>query len=583
MRDDGGSHISDAEVVMEYSQELLDFINSPDTVDFIARKSGYLLDYLKHDPNVIITQTLVDRYVLGYITRSRFESLARLLGSAFISSVSIVLGLLNREALNKSGIIQVHNQPYLGLKGSNVLVGIVDTGIDFTQPPFIYDDGTSKIQYIYDETGVGNTPPGFTVGTEYTNEQINAALKSDRPFEIVKQRDESGHGTFNASVAAGRQVGDFIGAAPEAEIIAVKLRKVRPTYRDWFCIAKDQEFAFESSAVMIGVEYIITKAQELGRPVAICIGLGSNFGGHDGNSFLEEYLAYVANLRGVCLCVAAGNESQARHHTQGKLNMAGETQNIDLKIGERASNVCISIWNAVSDRFSVSIHSPSGELIRRVPARNGPETTAELLLESSTVTVQYFFPLEHSGGQLTMVRILNATPGIWSITVHGDIVLDGTYHAWLPMTGFVAEGVEFLAPSPYYTITVPGTMLGSICCGAYDSEDDRLYLRSSWGPTLAPTMAPDLVAPGVNISGYTPSGFGTISGTSSATAVTTGACALFLQWGIVQKHDVALSTNQIRAFLIRGCSKTEGIEYPNVQWGYGKLNLMQSFSLMREI
>ena len=173
---------------------------------------------------------------------------------------------------------------------------------------------------------------------------------------------------------------------------------------------------------MIGVEYIITKAQELGRPVAICIGLGSNFGGHDGNSFLEEYLAYVANLRGVCLCVAAGNESQARHHTQGKLNMAGETQNIDLKIGERAGNVCISIWNAVSDRFSVSIHSPSGELIQRVPARNGPETSAELLLESSTVTVQYFFPLEHSGGQLTMVRILNATPGIWSITVHGDIV-----------------------------------------------------------------------------------------------------------------------------------------------------------------
>ena len=159
MRDDGGSHISDADVVMEYSQELLDFINSPDTVDFIAAADTYWIIL-----NTIQMSSSRKRWwIVMYSATLHAAALNRWpdYWALAYRLVSIVLGLLNREALNKSGIIQVHNQPYLGLKGSNVLVGIVDTGIDFTQPPFIYDDGTSKIQYIYDETGVENTPLGL--------------------------------------------------------------------------------------------------------------------------------------------------------------------------------------------------------------------------------------------------------------------------------------------------------------------------------------------------------------------------------------------------------------------------------------
>jgi hypothetical protein len=237
----------------------------------------------------------------------------------------------------------------------------------------------------------------------------------------------------------------------------------------------------------------------------------------------------------------------------------------------------------VSDKFSVSVRSPTGELVARTPPVSGRVTEAGLILERARISIVSFFPVERSGGQLTTVKLINATPGIWTITVYGDIVLDGTIHAWLPMTGFVSPGVEFLKATPNYTITVPATMVGSLCCGAYDSVNNTLYSQSSWGPTRAPHMAPDLVAPGVNVGGYYPSGYGTMSGTSVAAAITAGACALMLQWGIVNKNDLALSTFQIRAFLIRGCSRSETIDYPSTSWGYGSLNLLQTFQFMREV
>ena len=562
----------------------LDFFTSPNTVDFIAKRSEYFDRFLAENPEIITTKTLAGRYVIAYVDRAYFQTVIDILGASFVSSVSTVLGLLDRPSLEASGIIQVQQQPYLDLRGQGVLFGIVDTGIDYTQDVFIYEDGTSKIQYIFDQTGTQNPPEGgYVIGTEYTNEQINEALKSENPYEIVPQRDESGHGTFLASVAVGREVGGFSSAAPDAELIVVKLRKARPFYLEFFAVPPEQENAYESSSVMVGIEYILEKALELERPVVICLGLGTNFGSHDGYSAFEEYLSGISNLRGVCLCTAAGNESQAKHHVQGKLLSRGDTRNIDVRAGIDGTDIRVAIWTNVSDRISVSVRSPTGELISRIPARSGTSTRVRLVLENSTVIVNYYFPVEGSGDQVTAVSIINSTPGIWTITVHGDIVLDGTYHAYLPITGFVSPLVEFLEPSPYYTVVIPSTMVGSIVCGAYNSNNNSLYTRSSWGPTRIGAIRPDLVAPGVGVAGYYPSGYGTMDGTSVATAIVAGACVLMMQWGVVEKNDVALSTYQIRAYLIRGCTRSENRIYPNNQWGYGSLDLMNTFNLMREI
>ncbi|MHC1724045.1 MAG: S8 family peptidase [Aminipila sp.] len=559
-----------------------DTLYSPDVVDFMIRKGSFYEPLILDHSGLIAVQE-INMYKICYTKIKDYAEIVQYTGTDYINCVPKVMGLSDRPSLESSGIIQVQQQPYLNLKGKDVLIGFVDTGIDYTQKVFKYEDGTSKIKYIYDQSIPGNPLPGFPFGTEYTNDQINSALASDNPYEIVPHRDEAGHGTFVASVAAGCPVDGFLGAAPDSEIIMVKLKKAYPYYLNRFSVPVEQENAFESSSLMLGIEYILRKAKELDRPVVICIGLGSNYDSHDGSGILEEYLFNVSNISGVCVCISVGNESQARHHYHQQFLKESKSENMDIKVGENAGDIFVVITNIICDRISVSVRSPTGELVSRVPAKSGFTFTTQLVLERSKVSVSYYYPIEGSGDQVTLVKILDATPGIWTITVYGDIIIDGNINAWLPLTGFISPNVEFLSSTPYNTITSPANAPGCIRCGAYNSIRNSLYPESSWGATRLAIDLPDLVAPGYQVGGFYPTGYGSMNGTSVATAITAGACALMLQWGIVEGNDLAFCTPLLRAYLIRGCNRTDVMEYPNSQWGFGTLNLMQTFFYMREL
>ncbi|WMJ84602.1 S8 family peptidase [Oscillospiraceae bacterium LTW-04] len=554
---------------------------SEDIVDFFIRKGAYFERFIFEHPGFITSHTINDTYTICYATRDGYEEMARFMGSE--PGLPNVLGLLGRSELEASGITQIQQQPYLDLKGQGVLIGFLDTGIDYTKDVFKKSDGTSKIEFIYDQSIPGTPPDGFPIGAEFTKEQINAALASESPQSVLPHIDDAGHGTFLASVAAGSAHGDFIGAAPEAGIIMVKLKKAYPFMREQLLIPEEQQNAFESTSVILGVEYIIKKARQLDCPVVICIGLGSNYDNHDGSSPLEDYLFDVSNIPGVCVCVAAGNESQAKHHYYNRFTRDKAPMNIDIQVGQNAGNILITITNRLSDIISVSVRSPTGELVKRVPAKPLLTQVTKLVLEKSEVSISYSFPVSSSGDQVTVVRIHNATPGLWTITAYGDFIIDGSIFAWLPMTGFISPNVEFLSSIPYNTITFPATGLGPICCGAYNSVRNILYPLSSWGPTRMQNDVPDLLAPGYQIGGIYPTGFGYMSGTSCSAAITAGASALLMQWGIVKGHDFGFCTPVIRAYLIRGCNRNELIVYPNNQWGFGMLNLTRTFYYMREL
>ena len=562
---------------------LEDFIALPDTIPLIIR-DGFLGSEEFRQSHNIRRGTVIDgEYSIDYVNRDEADGIVAEIGSDELSMFPIVLGVLDQQNLDAAGITQVQRHPYLDLRGRGTLIGFIDTGIDYTKDAFQYEDGTSKIKYIWDQTVRGDAPQGFHFGTEYSADQINSALKTENPWTVVPHRDTVGHGTFLASVAASRENGEYIGAAPDAEIIAVKLKRAGQFHYEQFLIPNSQENAFLSSDIMLGVRYIINKADELGRPVAICIAVGSNFGGHSGHDPMEEYLTRISSVNGVAIVCAAGNESQAKHHTNNRLSSSGESQNVELSVGDGAGDIYLSLWSGSSDRIAVSITSPAGEIIPKIPVRPGATYTANLVLERSRVTVEYHLPLRASGNQFTRIRIINPTPGIWTITVYGEIVLDGEYHFWLPLTGFIDPDTIFLTPIPNYTIVVPASATGVITCGAYDSRNNSLYINSSWGPTRRPMMAPDLVAPGVNVGGVFPTGYGQMSGTSVSAAITAGACALMLQWGIVDDNETALNTERIKAHLIRGSVRDISIEYPNVQWGYGKLQMYNTLSIMRPL
>ncbi len=554
---------------------------TPTTVDLVIKSRKVLLDSLEMSGVILGRYNLIGEITIIYIEEANLPYVMNHLGANTVGVYPTANGLLDEKSNEAAGIEQLHSQPYMDLTGRGTLLGFVDTGIDYTKPAFRYEDGSTKIKYIWDQTVEGAPPPELHFGTEFDEEAVSSALGSDDPYAVVSHRDNVGHGTFLASVAGGRESGEYMGAAPDAGIIAVKLRKCRGFYLEEFLVPAKQNEVYESSDIMLAIEYIIGRARSLKMPVSICIGLGSNLGGHDGFQHLEEYLSAISNRTAVCLCVSGGNESQARHHTQGKIPSQGSSQDVEIKVPENPESFLFQMWNQGTDRLSISLHSPTGESTGRFPPKSGTRVDSTFVFERAQVIVKFFYPVGGSGAQLAYVKILDPTPGIWTLSVTGDIVLDGTYHIWMPITGQVTPGIEFLKPAPEVTVVVPGTAIGVITCGAYDATTKSLLAESSWGPTRLPVPKPDFCAPGGNVKGTYPGGHGTMSGTSVAAAVTAGAGALMLQWGVVDGNDIALNTYRIRALMISGCIRDVHIKYPNPQWGYGTLNLYNTFDILR--
>lgn len=395
---------------------------------------------------------------------------------------------------------------------------------------------------------------------------------------MVPSIDEDGHGTFLASVAASNEKGEYIGAAPKAYIMAVKLRRAHDFYINKFLLPKDNPNLYESTDYLLGIKFLLDRSEELNIPAVVCVSMGSNSSGHDGNTLFEDYISFLSQRAGYAFVVAAGNESNQRHHTQGKIPRTGSTDTFSINVGEEGTSFTASIYGPSYDKVSVSITSPTGEVIARLPFKAGLKYREKLIFEDTTVFIEYYKGVN----SIIHIGFEHATQGIWDVTLFGDAIVSGDYYVWLPITGQVSDLVELLKPVPEYTIVYPSTALRCITCGAYNSNDESLYVSSSWGPTRLPRMAPDLVAPGVNVRGIYPTGYGTKTGTCVSAAITAGAAALLLEWGIVRGNIPSMDGDLVRTSLIAGCTREENMIYPNTKWGYGKLDLYGSLAVIKE-
>lgn len=562
--------------VDESSLSLEEFVKLPTTVTFDTINTKRFQAFVIKNPYIKVGTQLGTGYVPVYININNIPILYQELGNSYLLYPTI-LSPLDDVANTEAGITPIIEHPFLNLSGKGVIIGIVDTGIDYTKDIFRYEDGKSKIINVWDQTIDGARRPSLYYGAEFSREQINEALQSENPFNLVPTTDMDGHGTFLASVAAGRQTKEYIGAAPGAELVVVKLKRAHQYFIDELLLPSDKLNLFQNVDVMLGMQYIIDVARTLDVPVVFCLGLGSNFGGHDGFSFFEEYISYLSQRPGYAVVTAAGNESNAKHHTQGVLFRTGSTDMIGIRVGEMAS-FRVNVFGATYDKFSVGITSPAGEVISRVPFNLETPVREELMFEKTTISINY------NRGLNTVINIgfQNAKEGVWEITLYGDSILDGEYHAWLPITDQVSPEVQFMKPVPEYTIVYPANSLRSITCGAYDSNNNSLYIASSWGPTRLPRMAPDFVAPGVNVRGVYPTGIGTMTGTSVAAAIVAGAAAILMEWGIVQRNYLSMDGDVVRLLLISGCKREAEMQYPNIRWGFGKMDLYGTFWAIRE-
>lgn len=572
-----------------------------DIADFIYRQGTSSLQVLEMQNRILCYDFSSREYAVIYLPLS--EVLPITLGKYEYYSIPKLYTLLDTSSMEASGILPVFSQPALANQGEGVLIGFIDTGIDYQNPLFRNPDGTTRIAGIWDQTLPENQeelplgvqdPSGLlgsiSYGTAFRPEQINQALKSEDPLSLVPSQDELGHGTFLAGIAAGGETssGDFIGAAPKASIGVVKLKPAKQYLRDFYLIRPDAP-AYQENDIMMGIKYLQLLSQETSMPLVICISLGTNWGSHQGSSPLSSALETASRYTGTVNVIAAGNETGLSHHYSHYLPDRQEWEDVEIRVASGERGFVAELWSDVAELYTIGFISPSGETVSRIPLTLGQDSRVTFLLEKTVITLSYLPAESGSGRQLIFFRFQDPAPGIWRVRVYNTLYLRGQYHMWLPVQGFASPETIFLKPDPDTTITCPGNTALPITVGAYDHRDGSIYLHSSRGFAIDGQIKPDLAAPGVEVFGPSsqllPDGAPYLTrrtGTSVAAAHTAGAAASLLSWGIVEGNDPAMNSASVRGYLVRGADRSPAYTYPNREFGYGTLNLYQSFLQLRE-
>lgn len=559
-----------------------------DTSNYIVEYQGDIVSKYKDSQDACVF-ILDENYAVISVRNSIAQQVKKVKEIVYIQD-RVLYTLNSLSPIEVANIDKFHDNPYLTLTGQGTLVGIVDTGIDYLNPEFMYEDDTTRIVTMWDQNVEGgNVPKDFSFGSEYTRDQINQAiqLKSQNkdPYSVVPEQDTIGHGTAVAGIVGARgRKGDVIGAAPGCEFVIVKLKRARESIINEIGMNIGDIPIYENTDLILGIKYLYNVARSLGKPIVIHIGLGTNAGAHDGTSILERYIDSIAKVRGIAVVTGTGDQGDAAIHAEGLIPKTGDMKNLEVKIGENQGNIIFWIWAHKPDKISIGVVSPSGQVVERIPAKLQGTDQVDFVFEGSTLHVEYFVPEDITGDELIKIRIDNVKSGIWNFKLYGDNIVDGRYDAYLPQRSILKPETRFIAPTPYGTLTIPSTSRLIITSAFYNQDNNSVVSASGRGYTRDGMIKPDIAAGGVNVlTTKGNDGTTTVTGSSAASAVTAGAVSLLLEWGIVDGNDPTMYSTKIKTYLIRGAYKRPGDVYPNRELGYGLLDLNGVFENMRSV
>ncbi len=454
--------------------------------------------------------------------------------------------------------------------GEGIIVGAVDTGIDYTHLDFRYDadgDGfeeSSRIFNIWDQTG------GF-FGIYYSRSDIESDLAFGfGPQEgIVRQADTDGHGTHVMGIAAGdgsSSSGGFVGVAPAAWLIMVKT-------------------PFYTSDILSGVAYIFDRAEELGLPAVVNLSLGGHEGPHDGTSLFEQGLDELAQDPGRAIIVSAGNEGDQPIHVSRTLHGDSFT----FKVDPTTDSLDFSLWYPGGTQFTLTVAPPTGAPLVVAAGSVGYTSSG---LGNAYVDNAKGGANPNNGDNEILVTLSNLLPGnLWTFTMSNDGG-GGRFDGWI-----ISGDGTIVGGDSTSTIDEPGNAERVITVGSFNTkaqwssfsgEQDyshdypigALSYFSSQGPTRDGRQKPEIAAPGAWVAaalsadsssqGYLtlPDQVHTMSaGTSVSAPHVSGVVALMLS------ADPQLSVQEIKAKLTN-TAVSDGFTgvVPNPRWGWGKVD-----------
>lgn len=480
---------------------------------------------------------------------------------------------------------------WTGYTGKGVIVGTVDTGLDFEHPDFKNASGTTRVLYYWDQTtgtGGANHPSGYDYGTEWTKAQIDAGQ--------CTAKDTAGHGTAVAGIAAGSGAGTgngwppyrYVGMAPEADIVIV-------------------ECTFSDDKIVDAMNYIKGKANSLGKPFAINLSIGSQFGAHDGTDLLERSIDLISG-QGAVVCTATGNNrsGDTTHYMHADWTVPSHSSTVTANLSvpsNRANPYFVDIWYEGGDSIDMKVTTPNGYSVTQA---TGSTTGGYYATPDGGIWLENAPPEgstnPYNGDRECIVQVQNALAGTWSVTATGKTITEGgACDAWTQSGQNVFWAT---CGNNSKTCAIPGTSTTVITAGGYMTKthwtnpDGTLqgwsgtygdfYPSSGEGPTRDGRTKPDLGVPTSRIATAishdctpTPTDIvedgvhGVTTGTSMAVPNIVGAVALLLQ------KDPTATASEIKSRVIstaRADSLTGAV--PNNKWGYGKLTVNAAMPLV---
>lgn len=539
----------------EKSEELgIGYDPEQNTWELIVRYTGSLDGLRTRYPQIRIRE-LLNQYAVLIVPETLIDAVSQETVIEYVEKPKQLYFELQagKAASCINAVQQGMNNPF-GLFGKGTIVAVIDTGIRAESMEFRNADGSTRILNIWDQT----------TGTEYDRSQIDEALQNEtKDTAGIPGADVLGHGTQVAAIACGSS-----GVAAQADILVVKLG-----------LAAKNGFP-RTTQLMEALDYVVRKAIDYGKPLAVNISFGNNYGDHTGSSLLENFINDIADSWKCSICIGSGNEGLGAVHTGGTLTEDTE-ETVELAVSSYETGLSIQIWKDYWDDIAVEIIAPSGRNLGRIQENS---RVSRIRYEDMELLTYFGEPSPFRIRQEIYIDMIPQTvyiqSGLWKLRLIPRSIRNGRYDMWLPAQGALNFGTGFTSPDSASTFTIPSAAAKAVTVGAYDAGTGSAAPFSGQGYIVeiggSLMVKPELAAPGVNVLVPSVSGMARVSGTSYATPFVTGSAALLMEWGIVRGNDTFLYGEKLKAYLIKGAEPLAGAAVPDTQTGWGRLCLKNS-------
>ena len=570
-------------------------------------ESGYNCIIYTKSPEVlrangIPIQSSHDTFVTAWLSLDQISKVSALAEVNFVDTPKF-LKKNNDISIATTGASLLHagkldNTTY---KGDGVIVAIIDTGIDWDHPDFrnASDQTKSRILRIWDQTLTPTTgeaaPEGFSFGVEYTQAQINDEIDGS-PAGFVREKDTDGHGTHVAGTAVGNGAAlstKYSGLAPNADIVIIKAG----------------DGSFDTSNIIIALDYLKNLSTSLGKPIVVNMSLGSQTGAHDGTDPLELAIDnFTDTAAGRIVVVASGNENGDNIHKQLAIAV-GSSASIDLQVPTTTTTVSQDVFQFTAyandtSAVTVTVTAPDG-----TQATSLSNSGTSVMSGKGKVYMSNFIDPE-SGDRKVQVYVTRTTTatdvaGSWGITIANASTNSLTVDGWLDTKGDDFLDMSVTSGDSKYLVTIPGCATKAITVGAYMAKmdwyaasgsgynytvgtQDDISSFSSIGPRRDNVQKPNITANGQAVVSCLSSDSGLANsspymvvnglyrieqGTSMASPAVAGCVALLLQ-----KKPTATFTEIKNAITTTATKDSFTGTTDSPTWGSGKVDVFKAAS-----